>query len=158
VQADQIERLDLKVHRLALGLTGKAEPQHGYDAQVSVYHWAAAVLRYGAAGLPQASDECVRDPEVLAVRAHVHPVVDEKLGPDAADATLTLKDGRTLRAQVRDCLGSAARPMSDAQIEKKFLDQAAAMLPHGRAKQLAEQCWNIASVADVGRAAPGVWG
>jgi 2-methylcitrate dehydratase PrpD len=158
VQADQIERLDLKVHRLALGLTGKAEPQHGYDAQVSVYHWAAVVLRYGAAGLPQASDECVRDPEVVAARTRVHPVVDETLGPDAADATLTLKNGRTLRAQVRDCLGSAARPMSDAQIEKKFLDQAADMMPHGRAKQLAEQCWNIASAADVGRAAPGVWG
>ena len=155
---EDIERLDLSVHRLALGLTGKTEPQHAYDAQVSVYHWAAAVLRHGAAGLAQTSDECVRDPQVIALRKRVHAAVDEKLGPDEAQATLTLKSGRTLRAHIRECLGSAARPMSDAELEKKFLDQAAGMLPPGRAPQLVEQCWNIASARDVSRIAPGIWG
>lgn len=158
VKAEQVERVDLKVHSLALGLTGKTDPQHGYDAQVSVYHWAAAALHHGAAGLPQTSDECVRDPQVVALRKRVHAAVAEKLKPDEAEATVTLRDGRTVRAHIRNCLGSAARPMSDAELEKKFLDQAADMLPPRRARQLVDQCWNIASAEDVGRAAPGIWG
>lgn len=158
VKADDIERLDLKVHRLALGLTGKPEPLHGYDAQVSVYHWAAAALIHRAAELPQASDECVRDVQVAALRKRVHPQVHESIAPDEAQATLTLTNGRTLQRHIRGCLGSAARPMSDAQIERKFLRQAEQILPPQRAQELAEQCWGIASAQEVGRIAPGVWG
>ena len=154
----QIERLDLTVHPLALGLTGKTEPQHAYDAQVSVYHWAAAVLSHRAAGLRQTTDECVRDPRVIALRKRVKATVDETLGPDEAKATLTLKDGRTLQAHIGHCLGSAARPMSDAEIERKFLDQVDGILSAARAGQLTEQCWSIASAEDVSRVAPGIWG
>ncbi len=158
IDAEQIERLELRVHRLALGLTGKTEPQHAYDAQVSVYHWAAAVLRHRAAGLQQATDECVRDPGVIALRKRVKARVDETLGPDEAKATLTLKDGLTLQAHVAHCLGSAERPMSDAEIEKKFVEQVEEIISARRAKQLAKQCWNIASAEDVSRVAPGIWG
>jgi 2-methylcitrate dehydratase PrpD len=158
VDAGEVERLDIQVHPLALGLTGKTEPQHAYDAQVSVYHWAAAVLSHGAAGLRETSDECVRDPGVIALRKRVRATVDETLGPDEAKATLTLKTGRTLHAHIEHCLGSAARPMSDAEMEKKFLDQVDGMLPGARARELARQCWDIASAEDVSRVAPGIWG
>jgi 2-methylcitrate dehydratase PrpD len=157
VQSDQIERLDLKVHKLALGLTGKSEPQHGYDAQVSVYHWAAAVLTHRAAGLRETSDECVRDPGVIALRKRVKATVDESLGPDEAKAALTLRNGRMLHAHIKHCLGSAARPMSDAELEKKFVQQAEAIIPPGHARTLVEQCWNLPSAEDVSRAAPGTW-
>ncbi len=156
--AEQIERLDLRVHPLALGLTGKTEPQHAYDAQVSVYHWAAAVLHHRAAGLQQTTDECVRDPAVIALRQRVKATVDESLGPDEARATLTRRDGRALQVHIAHCLGGAARPMSDAELEKKFLDQVEGMISTRRASELAEQCWNIASVQDVSRIAPGIWG
>ncbi|OGA80051.1 MAG: hypothetical protein A3G81_33690 [Betaproteobacteria bacterium RIFCSPLOWO2_12_FULL_65_14] len=158
MRPEQIERIELRVHPLALGLTGRTEPQHAYDAQVSVYHWAAAVFMHGAAGLEQASDECVRDPGVTALRRRVKASVDERLGRDEAKAELTLKDGRTLSSHVAHCLGSAERPMSDAELERKFLDQAEQVMPGARARQLAERCWQIASANDVSRAAPGVWG
>jgi 2-methylcitrate dehydratase PrpD len=158
VKAEDIEHLDLKVHPLGLGLTGKSEPQHAYDAQVSVYHWAAAVLTHRAAGLKETSNECVRDPDVIALRRRVKASADETLGPDEVKATLTLKNGRTLHAHIAHCLGSAARPMSDAEMERKFLDQVEPMLSGPRARQLVEQCWNIAAAEDVSRAAPGIWG
>jgi len=149
VNAEEVERLDIKVHPLALGLTGKTEPQHAYDAQV---------LSHRAAGLRETSDECVRDPGVIALRRRVRATVDETLGPDEAKATLTLKTGRSLHAHIEHCLGSAARPMSDAEMEKKFLDQVEGMLSGPRARELARQCWDIASAKDMSRVAPGIWG
>jgi hypothetical protein len=38
-------------------------------------------------------------------------------------AAVTLRDGRRIEAHVRDCRGSAGRPMTDSEIGRKFLDQ-----------------------------------
>jgi hypothetical protein len=48
--------------------------------------------------------------------------------------------------------------MSDAEMERKFLDQVDGMLPGARARELARQCWDIASAEEVSRVAPGIWG
>ncbi len=155
---EAIERVDLRVHPLGLGLTGRAEPKHAYDAQISVYHWAAAVLARGTAGLAETSDACVQDPVVVALRRRVHATTDDALSPDEARATLTMKDGRVFDVHVPRCLGSADRPMSDAQLEAKFIAQAEGMLPPDRLRVLVDRCWTIDRAADVGGMAPGVWG
>lgn len=155
---EQIQRVELEVHPLGLGLTGRTEPKTGYDAQVSVYHWAAAVLTRRSAGLAETSDAAVIDPAIVALRHRVDVTVDPTLKPDEAKGRLFLKDGHSFEAHVQHCLGSAARPMSDRELETKFLGQAEDVLPAGRAQQLLERCWLIEQAEDVGRMAPGIWG
>lgn len=156
--SDDVERIELQVNRLGLGLTGKSEPRHAYDAQVSVYHWAAAVIHHRRAGLQEASDECVHDQAVAALRKRVIVEVAADLAADAARAAIVLRDGRRLETAVRACLGSAQRPMSDEQIEAKFLIQTEPVLGVARARELVRHCWNLPATVDVGRAAPGFWG
>ncbi|MFN0302671.1 MAG: hypothetical protein ACKVQU_20235 [Burkholderiales bacterium] len=158
VAADAIERVRLQVHPLGAGLTGKREPQGAYDAQVSVYHWAAAALVKKAAGLDEASDASVSDPAIIAMRHRVVVNVDDALRADEAIASVEMRDGTTRRVHVPHCLGSAARPMSDRDLEGKFLAQAADVLPLPRAQQLVDTCWSLHSAADVSRAASGIWG
>jgi 2-methylcitrate dehydratase PrpD len=150
--AQDVEQVDLQVHKLALGLTGKPEPRHAYDAQVSVYHWAAAVLVRRGAGLPESSDACVNDPDVIRVRQRVVATVSDELGPDEAFAAVTLRDGRRLEARVSPCLGSAGKPMSDGELNAKFMAQAAPLVGEATAEALASRCWNIAAEADVAQA------
>ena len=147
----EIERIELRVHRLGLGLTGKPQPLHGYDAQVSVYHWAAATLQRGRAGLAEAADDCVNDPAVVRLRGRVTASVDEALAADEATVTVTLRDGRRIQERVSPCLGSAGRPMGDEQIEAKFIDQVAPALGSARARELAARCWNVETAPDVAR-------
>jgi 2-methylcitrate dehydratase PrpD len=156
--SQEIEKIELQVSPLGLGLTGKREPRHAYDAQVSVYHWAAAVMLHGRAGLDEASDACVQDPEVIAMRRRVVVQVAEDLNPDAARAAVILRSGERIDVGVDPCLGSARRPMDDAEIEAKALAQMEPVLGADRAKQLVGLCWNLPSAQDVGRAAPGFWG
>jgi 2-methylcitrate dehydratase PrpD len=47
IAAEQIERIELKVHSLVLELTGKKEPADGLSAKFSVYHGCAAGLGTG---------------------------------------------------------------------------------------------------------------
>jgi 2-methylcitrate dehydratase PrpD len=156
--SEEIERIDLEVHRLGLSLTGRREPQHSYDAQASIYHWAAAVLHHRRAGLYEASDSCVHDPVIAALRGRIVATVAEDLQADEARVTVSLRDGRRLETSVGPCLGSAKRPMSDDQIEAKFMAQTQGSLGVDGARQLAALCWDLPAVDDVRRAAPGVWG
>lgn len=156
--ADEIQRVELSVHPLALGLTGTGQPATGYDAQVSVYHWVAATLVQRSAGLQQAGDECVGDPAVIRLRSRIDATANDAFDTDEAKVVLVMKNGRRLESHVRHCLGSRARPMTDAELEKKFLDQVVGHIPEARAKALIDQCWNITDSADVSRLAPGIWG
>jgi 2-methylcitrate dehydratase PrpD len=158
VGAEQIESVHLQVHPLGIGLTGKREPQGAYEAQVSVYHWAAAALVKRAAGLTEASDAAVADLHIIAMRDRVGVDADDALRADEAIATLTLRDGTTRRIHVQHCLGSATRPMPDRALEEKFLSQTDGVLTRARAQQLIDECWNIDTVADVRCAGPGIWG
>ena len=53
----------------------------------------------------------IDDPVIKAMRDKVHPAADPALAPDAAYVTVTTGSGKTLRADVAHCLGSATRPM-----------------------------------------------
>lgn len=158
VEPETIQHVALRVHPLALGLTGKPEPRHAYDAQVSVYHWAAAALVRNAAGLREASDASVGDGAIVAMRRCINASEDASLRGDEAHATATLRDGTTRHVHVDHCLGSAARPLTDGDLEAKFLAQVADVVPLATAKRLIDACWNLPAAADVSRVAPGIWG
>jgi 2-methylcitrate dehydratase PrpD len=141
--ADQIARIDLKVHPLVLELTGKKTPQIGLEGKFSVYHSVAVAIIEGAAGERQYSDRAVRDPQVIALRDRVSAVVDSAIKPAQVDMTITLKDGRTLHKFIEHAVGSAEVPMTDQQLEAKFLDLADAVLPAAQARRLMDTCWHI---------------
>jgi 2-methylcitrate dehydratase PrpD len=151
-----IESVDLKVHPLVIELTGKKTPQTGLEGKFSIYHAVAVALIQGAAGERQFSDQVVRDPEVIALRQRVHTTIDPSIHPEQVDMTITLKDGRKLHRYIEHAIGSVEVPMTDQQLETKFTDLAAGILPAQQTKHLIETCWNVeqlANVADIASAA-----
>jgi 2-methylcitrate dehydratase PrpD len=141
--ADQVARIDLKVHPLVLELTGKKTPQIGLEGKFSVYHSVAVAIIEGAAGEKQYSDRAVRDPQVIALRDRVNAVVDPSVKPEQVDMTITLKDGRTLHKHIEHAIGSVEVPMTDQQLEAKFTDLAEAVLPAAQVRKLIETCWQV---------------
>jgi 2-methylcitrate dehydratase PrpD len=73
----------------------------------------------------------------------VAAVVDPAIKPAQVDMTITLKDGRTLHKFIEHAVGSAEVPMTDQQLEAKFLDLADAVLPAAQARKLMDTCWNV---------------
>ena len=120
LRAADIARIELRVHPLVLELTGKRTPQTGLESKFSVYHACAAGIIFRQAGESEFSDEAVRRPDVIALRDRVQATADTAVDEASADVTVVLADGRTHRVFVERAIGSLERPMSDADLARKF--------------------------------------
>lgn len=149
----QIAAVALRVHPLALKLTGIRAPRGGLEGKWSLYHSAAVAFCDGAAGEEQYTDARVCDPQVTAVRERVTAEADAGLREDEARIVVTLTDGRRIDVHIEHALGSVDNPMSDHDLERKFIGLAADTLPTGRAEQLIEQCWQIGALTDAAQLA-----
>ena len=149
VRAADVARIDLKVHPLVLELTGKPAPRSGLEGKFSVFHSAAVALIDGAGGQAQFADARVNDPQVIALRDRVHARIDAGMALHAAEVLVTLVDGSRAAMQVDHCLGSGQRPMSDGQLDDKFLDQCVPVLGTGRAASALALLRRIATLDDL---------
>ncbi len=145
----QIAAVALRVHPLAMKLTGIQAPRSGLESKWSIYHSAAVAIADGAAGEHQYTDERVHDPVITQLRACVTPEIDAGLRDDEAHVAITLRDGRVLEQHIEHAMGSIDHPMSDRDLERKFHALAAEVLPAAQSDALLEKCWQVASLDDV---------
>ena len=64
--------------------------------------------------------------------------------------TVTLNDGRTVHRRIEHAIGSVEKPMSDQQLEAKFADLAAGVLPEAQVKRVMQLCWSLPELKDAG--------
>jgi 2-methylcitrate dehydratase PrpD len=150
LMAEQIAKIDLRVHRLVLELTAKKSPRTGLEGKFSVYHAAAVAITEGAGGETQFSDSAVNKPATVTLRGKVEATVDSSLKGDQARVIIVLQDGRKLEKFVEHAVGSIQNPMSDRDLEAKFLSLADGVIPTAKARRVMEQCWNAAELKDAG--------
>ena len=149
ILAQDVERVELKVHSLVLELTGNKEPQDGLQGKFSVYHGFAAGLIFGRAGESEYDDHIVTRADLVSLRRKVAAMVDDSIGEAAADVTIILKDGRREHVFVEHSIGSLERPMSDKDLEGKFRTLADPVLGAAKVTALIEACWSLAKANDV---------
>ena len=147
----------LKVHPLALELCGRREPKSPVEAQISLFHWAAATLVQKVAGLAQLEQGCIDDPTVAALRARIEAIADPSLQRDEAIAEVTLAEGSRLHSHVPHARGSSARPMTDDELNAKFGAQARTVLSETASAELLHRCRNVAALRSVGPEIAAVW-
>jgi 2-methylcitrate dehydratase PrpD len=150
LNAEMIDRIDLAIHPIVLELTANRNPRTGLEGKFSVYHAAAIGIVAGRAGEPQFSDTLARDAVVTALRDRVTTTVDPSLSQDQARVTITLNDGRVLERFVAHAIGSVENPMTDAQLEAKFNELVAGILPDDRARRLLQLCRDAEQLDDAG--------
>jgi 2-methylcitrate dehydratase PrpD len=144
------------VHPPCLKLCDRPTPANGHEAKVSLRHWAALVRR--RVGLAEGADDCVRHPAVRAVRGRIEATPDASVCRDGVVVRLELVDDWVLEKRVEHCLGSLARPMTDAELEAKFMGQALQVLPEAAAGALLHLCRRLEALDDVAEVARASYG
>ena len=124
------------------------DPSTGLQSKFSTLHSAAVALIDGAAGTAQYSDAKATDPAVAALRRKVKPVADETLRKDEAHAAI-VAGGKRHEVHIAHASGTADNPMSDAQIEAKFLANATPVIGAERAQRAAEWIASLEKQTDV---------
>ena len=153
LQAEQIDKIELRVHPLVLELTGKKTPQTGLEGKFSVYYAAAVAIIEGAAGERQFSDKLVKDPRVMALRDRVIANVDPAIAAEQVRVVITNKDGSRLEKYIDNAIGSVKNPMTDAALEAKFADLADGVLPKAQARKVMDLCWGVEKLTSAGEIA-----
>jgi len=141
----------LRVHPLAISMTGIRTPRTPLESHVSLYHWVAAALLRGAAGLAESQQSCIDDPHVASLRSRIEAIADPVVGRNQAMVEVSFDNGSTIRSHVSDVRGSATRRMTDDEIDAKFRGQASMVLPAQKVEQLLCLCRDVDSLSDVGR-------
>ena len=149
IGADNIERIALKVHPLVLELCGKTSPRSGLEGKFSVYHACAAGIVYGRAGEGEFADELVTRPDLVSLRGRIAATIDAGIAEDAADVTITLRDGRSLHERIDHAIGSFERPLTDDDLRRKFHGLVDPVLGSSRADGLIEQLAGLGGTTDL---------
>jgi 2-methylcitrate dehydratase PrpD len=145
-----IATVQLITHPLVLELTGKRTPRTGLEGKFSVYHSAACALLRGDGAPTAFTDAVVTLPEIVALRDSVTATADPSCHEASVTIEVTFKDGSTLTRHVERAIGSRERPLSNAQLEAKFMNQARLVIGEAEARALLDLAWTI---EDLGRAA-----
>ena len=144
-----IAAVRLRVAPLVLDLCNQTHITKGLQGKFSVYHGAAIGLVRGKAGIQDYTDAAVNDPAIKRVRELATAVGDASLTEDQAHIEVELMNGEKLTRFVEKSLGNIHRPLTDAQLDGKFLDQAILAIPLEQAEALLRQCWRIDQLTDV---------
>jgi 2-methylcitrate dehydratase PrpD len=146
---DEIESIAFDVNPGALGLCCRKLPNSVLEAQVSMFHWLAAALIEGEAGVAQAQPACIQNPKIRDLQDRLTATSKPELDIDQARAVMRMRDGTTFTVTIEHGVGSLMKPMSDDELSAKFLAQARGVLPDARAKALLAASWNVRSLDNV---------
>jgi 2-methylcitrate dehydratase PrpD len=146
---DAIDRIEARVHPIAVRITGLGDPKTGLQSKFSIYHASAVAYLDRGAGIVQFSDARASAPDVVALRGKIEATTDEGFRKDQAHATLVTTSGERIEARIAHASGTVDNPMSDRAIENKFLANAAPVVGEERARQIAATAWKLDKLGDV---------
>lgn len=150
VAGDRIEEVRLSVSPLTMALADRSQPRDALETMISLQHWAAAVFVRRAAGTCALRQVTIDDPEIVQFRNRITATADPGLERDQARAELLLSSGRRVSAFVEHARGSMHRPMSDHELDEKFIRQSENVFDTGSSSRLLNLLRGLEKEADVG--------
>lgn len=121
----------------------KRKPANDYDAKFSLPYVVAASLRAGKFGLAELEQRALADPATLDLAARVAYRIDPASGFPrhySGELIVRLANGREVRHREAVNRGSADRPLSNAEVEAKFLE-------NGASQSIREAVLNVDSLS-----------
>ncbi|WP_428492886.1 MmgE/PrpD family protein [Rhodopila sp.] len=148
---DRITSVSIAASPGAMLLCNNRSPRDEMEAHVSLHHWVAVALLRGSARIRDMDTEtAVKDPALMQFQRRVEATLDPGRAADSAEVSITLTDGSRHSSRIEHCIGSATRPMTDAELEAKFAAMAIPVMGQQRADALMWQCRDLPNLADAG--------
>jgi 2-methylcitrate dehydratase PrpD len=144
-----IARIHVDGSELATSFCDRPNPANNLEAKFSLHHWVAAAAIHGKAGLDQGKEAVVHDAEIVRLRGLIELSTNREFAWDGSSVAIVLKDGRQLELRIDHCIGSPQCPMSDKDIEEKFVGQASLAIGQERAAALVDACWDVETISNV---------
>lgn len=148
ITADDIARVEVATYRPALDVAGNMAPRTAAEARFSLFYVVATGLRFERVRLGAFTEERLKDAQTRDLMKRIELTVDAEIdasfpGRRAARVSITTKDGRTDSFLQPTRKGDPEMPLSDADLDDKFMELAAPVVGDARARVLLGQLWAL---------------
>jgi 2-methylcitrate dehydratase PrpD len=140
LEAKDIRKVRVGTYKAALDVAGHEEPRTPAEGRFSLKYVVATALTHGSVRFAAFEPARLSHPETRELMRHVEVAVDPQLdaafpAQRAARVALEARDGRREEFLQPTRIGDPDAPLSDAQLDAKFLELAGPVLGDGAARQ-----------------------
>jgi len=148
IQPREVSKIEAEVHPMVADVTGKTSPQTGIDGKFSIYHCMAAALVDGACGPDQFTDERVHADEIVSIRELTNIRVNPDFLHEEARVCIHMKNGQKFEIHIPHASGTPLNPVTDENLENKYMSMAEKVIPKDQTRILAEKIWMLEELND----------
>jgi 2-methylcitrate dehydratase PrpD len=155
IEAGEIERLRVATYKAALDVAGIEEPHTAAEARFSLKYVVATALSRGSVRFAAFEPERLEDPATRALMRRIEVSLDPELDAAfprqrAARVAIEAAGGRSGEWLQPTRIGDPDAPLSDRQLEDKYLELAGPVLGEKPAGELLARLWALETVPDLG--------
>lgn len=154
VTAEDIETIRIGTYRAALEVAGYETPATPAEGRFSVKYAVATALIHGSVRLAAFEPDRLNHPATRALMKKIELAVDPELDAQfprrrAARIAFHLRDGRRGEHLQPTRKGDPEAPLTDAELEHKYLELAAPVIGADAAAALLKKLWGLESAASL---------
>jgi 2-methylcitrate dehydratase PrpD len=154
ITAEAVESIDVDVTKHTFDRIVFRIPQNGIQGKFSMNYLLARAIIDGRIGLHIFTDETVRNPDVVKLAERVEMHLDPNLkgrdpGGRPCRVTIRLRSGEVYSREAQHAKGSPGVPISQAELESKFMECAQEVLSESTAQRALEYIGRIERLEDV---------
>jgi 2-methylcitrate dehydratase PrpD len=143
----EIEEVDVATYRAGLEVAHYDSPVTAAEARFSLKYVVATGLTHGSVRLAAFEPDRIQDPATRAlmkkIRVRVDPQLDAAFPAQRAARVAIRARGRREEHLQPTRIGDPDAPLSDAQLEAKYLELAVPVIGEGSAKEELKRLWNL---------------
>ena len=144
---EEVERIEIGTYKAALDVAGYESPRTPAEARFSLKYVVATALTHGSVRLAAFDSSRLENSSTKELMKKIHPTVDPELdaafpGKRAARVAITAR-GRREEFLQPTRKGDPEMPLSDRELEQKFLELAGPVAGEAAAKKLLERLWRL---------------
>jgi len=156
VAAREIERIRVGSYRAAKEVSGIEDPRTAAEARFSLKYVVATALTHGSVRLAAFEPGRVNDAATRELMRRIDVAIDPELDAAfpqqrAARVAIEARDGRREELLQPTRIGDPEAPLSDAQLEGKYLELAAPVAGEEKARALLARLWTLEAATSLPR-------
>ena len=156
--ANDIERVRVRTYRAGLEVAGIEEPKNAAEAHFSMKYVVATALTHGNVRLAAFEQDRIDNAQTRELMHRVEVALDPELDATfpkqrAARVAIQLRGGREEDFYQPTRIGDPDMPLTDAQLEEKYLELVAPVLGATAARKLLARLWRLEREAELDFAA-----
>jgi len=150
IAAREIERIRVGSYRAAKEVSGYDSPRTPAEARFSLKYVVATALTHGSVRLAAFEPARMNDEATRGLMERIEVAIDPELDAAfprqrAARVAFVARDGRREEFLQPTRVGDPEAPLSDAQLDAKYLELAVPVIGDAKAKALLQKLWKLES-------------